>query len=142
MTPAKPEPKTPKQHQARLARIISTWKARLALSHVVIDVIWEEDPENPDALASVDCSDLYDHAELRFRSDWTEHDLEMLNRIVVHELLHIMFRDYGQAVRSVNVTGSLSMDVRMLWHDRCHDAEEGLIDRLANRYVDLAGVVE
>ncbi len=133
---------TPAQQKKQLARIITEWRSRLALDHVTIDVIWSEEPENPEALASVDVSDLYDQAELRFRTDWSDHDIQMLNRIVVHELLHIMFRDMGQAIRSVNVTGALSYDVKAIWHDRCHDAEEGLIDRLANRYVDLGGVVE
>lgn len=138
----KPEPTTLTQHRRRVGRLITEWRGRLALDHFVIDVIWSEEPENPDALASVEVSDLYDHAEMRFRGDFVDHDLEMLNRIVVHELLHILFRDMGQAVRSVGIVGALSSDVRILWHDRCHDAEEGLIDRLANRFVDMAGVVE
>jgi hypothetical protein len=133
---------TPAQQKRQLSRIVSTWRNRLALDHVVLEIEWGVDPDEPDALASVLPSDLYDHAILRFRDDWHEHELEMLNRIVVHELLHIMFRDFGNAIRSINVTGALSTDLRLLWHDRCMDAEEGLVDRLANRYVELGGIVE
>jgi hypothetical protein len=133
---------TAKQRQARLERIIKEWTRRLVLEHVDIQVLWDEVPENPDALASVEVSDLYDHAEIRFGPDWPDHDVQMLNRIVVHELLHILFRDFGTAIRSVEMTGALSSDVRLIWHDRCHDAEEGLIDRLANRFVSLGELVE
>jgi hypothetical protein len=133
---------TSAQHKRRLERIISEWRARLKIEHIDIDLTLGEDPDNPDALASVEPSDLYDYAQIRFRSDWQNHDLDELNRIVVHELLHIMFRDLGVAIRSIGITGALSMDVRAIWYDRCHDAEEGVIDRLANRLVELAGVVE
>jgi hypothetical protein len=113
---------TPAQQKRQLSRIVSTWRNRLALDHVVLEIEWGVDPDEPDALASVLPSDLYDHAILRFRDDWHEHELEMLNRIVVHELLHIMFRDFGNAIRSINVTGALSTDL-----------EEGLVDALAMR---------
>lgn len=133
---------TPAQHKRRLIRIVTIWRERLQMEHVVMEIEWGVEPEDPDALASVLPSDLYDHAILRFRSDWREHDLEMLNRIIVHELLHILFRDYGNAVRSIAVTGAISTDLKLFWHDRCMDAEEGLVDRLANRFVELAGMVE
>lgn len=141
--PEKPAKKlTRAQEKKRLIRIIGTWRARLSMDHVVLDLEWNVEPEDPDALASVLPSDLYDHAILRFRDDWHEHSMEMLNRIIVHELLHILFRDYGNAVRSINVTGAISTDLRLFWHDRCMDAEEGLVDRLANRFVELGGIVE
>lgn len=130
------------QQKKRLARIIRGWVRQLYMDHIVIDVEWGENPEDPDALASIYPHELYDHAIMRFREDWTEHDLDTLNRIVVHELLHVMFRDYGRAARSIAVTGAISTDVRILWHDRCNDAEEALVDRLANRLVDLGGVIE
>jgi hypothetical protein len=137
LTPAKQKPTSP----AKLERIVRTWQKRLMLEHFDIELDLQNEPEVEEALAAVTPSELYDMAVVQFRGDWQTHDLYQLNRIVVHELLHIMFRDYGMAVRSVSVTGSLSSDVRMLWHDRCHDAEEGLIDRLAQRLVDLGGVV-
>lgn len=133
MTPATP---------ARLGRIISTWQNRLKLNHIKIDVDLAVQPDNPDALAAVSPSDFYDQAYMAFRGDWAQHDLFTLNRIVVHELLHIMFRDYGNAVRSIGQGGILSHQVQVLWHDRCNDAEEGLIDRLAHRLVELGGVVK
>lgn len=133
---------TPAQQKKQLVRIINTWIKRLCLDHINFDLELGEQPEDPDALASVYPHELYDHAIMRFRYDWTEHDLDTLNRIVVHELMHVMFRDYSNAARSIVVTGSISSDLRTMWHDRCHDAEEGLVDRLAQRFVDLAGVVE
>lgn len=133
---------TPAQQRRKLKRIIAEWCDRLSLNHYIIEVAWDEEPDDEEALASVSVSDLYDHATLRFASGWWDYDDRMVNRIVVHELVHIMFRDFGQAVRSVSYTGALSGDVVRLWHDRCHDTEEALVDRLANRLVDLGGIVE
>lgn len=122
-------------------RIIKTWQDRLALNHITLEIELGEGPEDEDALASVTPSDLYDYAKMRFRADWPEHGPFELNRIVVHELLHVMFRDYSAAARSIGIVG-LSGDARAIWYDRCHDAEEGLVDRLAHRFVELGGVVE
>ena len=133
---------TPAQHKAQLRRVVKEWMQRLALTHIELQVEWDEEPEDPDAYASIHVSEYYDHAILRFADGWQEFEPFMLNRIVVHELLHIMFHEYGKAVRSIETTGALSLDLRTLWHDRCQDAEEGIIDRLANRFVELGGVVE
>jgi hypothetical protein len=133
---------TKAQHKAQLSRIIRIWRERLALEHVVLDVEWYEDPEDPDALASIYVSEYYDHATLRFAAGWEDYDATELNRIVVHELMHILMHDYSQAARSIAVTGAISTDMRLLWHDRCHDAEERVVDRLANRLVELGGVVK
>lgn len=133
---------TSAQHKARIRRMVKTWRTRLMLDHVTIEIEWDEEPEDPEALASVYCSDMYDHATMRFRSDLTDYDTLEMNRIVVHELMHVMFRDYGQAVRAIDAVGALSSDVRYMWHTRCRDAEEGLVDRLANRFVELGGAVE
>lgn len=133
---------TQAQHKARIRRVIKAWRSRLMLDHVTLDIEWDEEPENPDAVASVSCSELYDHATLRFSAVLLDYTTDELNRVIVHELMHIMLRDYGQAIRSIDAVGALSNDVRYLWHDRCHDAEEAVVDRLANRFVDLAGAVE
>lgn len=127
--------------EATLRRIVKTWQKRLKLEHIALDISIEDGPDNPDALASVSPDSLYDMAELRFRGDWASHDLFMLNRLVVHELLHIMFRDYTNAIRSVGEAGILSHQTQVLWYDRCNDAEEAVIDRLAHRLVEVGGAV-
>jgi hypothetical protein len=132
---------TPAQ-QKHIRRMIRAWGQRLAMEHWDFEIAWEEEPDNDDAYASIEVSDLYDTATIRFRQDFGEHDLFEKNRIVVHELLHALFRDYGVSVRSIGVTGALSSDARALWWDRCHDTEEALIDRLANRLVEIGGEVK
>ncbi len=129
-------------HRDRLERILYEWQERLKISHIDIEILWDEEPENEHALADIAPSDLYDRAEMRMAPGWTVHDVYELNCLVVHELMHVMFRDYDQSVRSASVSGALSMDVRSMWHDRCHDTNEALVDRLANRFVDLGGAVE
>jgi hypothetical protein len=122
--------------------MVKAWKKRLAMEHWDFELSWDEEPESEDAYASIEVSDLYDVATIRFRSDFGEHDLFTRNRIVVHELLHALCRDYGVSIRSIGVTGALSADARALWWDRCHDTEEALIDRLANRFVEIGGEVK
>lgn len=126
---------------AALNRIITTWQKRLKIEHIALKIDLSQEPDNPDALAAVIPSELYDYAELIFRGDWSEHSPFELNRIVVHELLHVMFRDFGQAMRSIGQAGILSHQTQLMWHDRCSDSEEALIDRLAHRLVELGGVV-
>lgn len=127
--------------EAALRRIVKTWQKRLKLEHVALEIN-ASGPENPEALASVRPDALYDYADIRFRDDWKTQDLFTLNRVVVHELLHVLFRDYGNAIRSVGEAGILSHQTEVIWHDRCNDAEEALIDRLANRLVEVGGVVK
>jgi hypothetical protein len=135
-------PATPAQQKNQIRRIVKEWAGRLALGHYEISVEWDEEPDNEDAYASVEVSELYDQATIRFRKDFPEHDIFLKNRIVAHELIHILFHRYGMAVRSIGVTGCLSADARALWHDRCHDEEEATIDRIANRMVEIGGCVE
>lgn len=132
---------TPAQQKKQMRRIVTGWAQALCLHAWTIQVAWDEEPEDEDAWASVEISDLYDQATIRFRKDWHDHDLYQKNRIVVHELLHILFRDYSAAARSIGIVG-LSADARAVWSDRCHDEEEGLVDRLANRFLEVAGVIE
>lgn len=129
-------------NQRHIERMLRTWKNRLALDAWRIDVVWDEEPDDEDAYASIECSDIYDEARLRFRNDFNSHDLFTKNRIIVHELMHIHFRTYGNAVRSIAITGNITGDARALWYDRCRDEEEGVVDRLANRFVELGGEVK
>lgn len=128
--------------EAGLRRVVATWQKRLKMEHIKLNVNLDEEPEHPDALASVNPDALYDYAEVRFRGDWNTHELFDLNRIVVHELLHILFRDYGKAARSISHAGILSHQTQVLWYEACDDAEEALIDRLAHRFVEIGGVVK
>lgn len=127
---------------AYLRRCVKTWQKRLALDHFALEIELDEPPEEADSLASMSISDQYDIAYIRFRGDWPEHDVEMLNRLVVHELLHIVFRDIDSSVHSLLCSGFMGRDAQHLWADRFNHAEEGAIDRLAWRFVELAGVVE
>lgn len=128
--------------EAALLRIIKTWQKRLKIEHIALEISLDPGPESPDAVAAVQPDSLYDIAEVQFRDDWPTHDLFTLNRIVVHELLHVMFRDYSNAIRSIGMSGVLSYQVERVWRDHCTDAEEGLVDRLAWRLVEIGGVVK
>lgn len=128
--------------QAALHRIIKTWQKRLKIEHIELDIDLDEEPDSEEALASVAPHELYDRAILRFAGSWVDHTPFELNRIVVHELLHIIFRDYSNAVTSIGQAGVLSFQVQALWNEQCKVTEEALIDRLAHRLVEVGGVVK
>lgn len=127
--------------QAALQRVIKTWQKRLKLEHVLLDVDLTSEPDNEDALASVSPHEMYDRARMNFEGSWPNWTPFETNRIVVHELLHIMFRDYNNAVTGIGQAGVLSFQVQALWNESCNNAEEALIDRLAHRLVETGGVV-
>jgi hypothetical protein len=127
---------------AALRRIIRTWQKRLKMEHIIIEVDLDIEPQNENALASVAPHEMYDRANMNFEGSWVNWTPFELNRVVVHELLHILFRDYNNAVTGIGQAGILSHQVQSLWNDTCNNAEEALIDRLAHRLVELGGVVQ
>lgn len=115
--------------------LIVQWKKRLGLDHWLIEIS-EETPENPDALASVSPAESYDRATIRFAPEWPEWPQQFAERVIVHELLHIVFRDLVEAEQSIY--DALSHDARVLYSRRLEHELEGVIDRLAERYVEVS----
>lgn len=126
--------------KAQFTRIFRGWQTRLDLDHWNITINWDEEPGSYQALASVSTENTYDLAELRLDREWREWDVFLANRIASHELLHLVFRDLDQAEQSA--LGPLSYDARVLLAERLEHETEGVIDRLAQRFVKLAGVIE
>lgn len=115
--------------------VVRKWKKNLQLDHWLIEIV-DEEPDNPDALASVMPAESYDRASLRFSSTWVDWPAPFLERVVVHELLHIVFRDLVEAEQSIY--DALSHDARVLYSRRLDHELEGVIDRLAERFVEVS----
>ena len=115
--------------------LVVKWKKHLRLDHWLIEIV-DEEPDNPDALASVMPAESYDRATIRFAASWTEWPPSFAERVVVHELLHIVFRDLVEAEQSIY--DALSHDARVLYSRRLDHELEGVIDRLAERFVEVS----
>lgn len=122
----------------RVERAIREWQRRLGLAEWDLAINWN-DPCPDDADASTWRSNTYDRAEIKFDPHWRKWSWEFMNRIIVHELLHLVSRDIDRVVASVesqlHPEAWRSLDIR-------YDHEiEGLIDRLSYRFVEIGGCI-
>lgn len=121
-----------------MERCVRVWQGRLGLSAWDVRVDWDE-PAGPDANAETRYLNDYDRATVRFAPDVSGWSPEFLNRIVVHELLHLHLRDVDRVVADVD--GFLHRDVFSQVEKRYEHESEGLVDRLAYRLVEIGGCV-
>lgn len=127
--------------QDYVAKAIKVWKKRLKLQHINLELNFDEPPEDEDAIASVNPSPMYDWAMIRFAEGfWEEEELFEVNRVLVHELMHVILRDteviFELALRQQ------SYDARGILQNQWTHATESLVDRLAHRLVEGFGVVK
>lgn len=115
---------------------IDYWKEVLQIEHVRVESSLEECDDPQQAYATCWPHRHYDSTKIIFRSHLFASSSERsLDEVVVHELLHFMFRDFDSAARSVeDELGRATEDV---WHERLSHEEERLVDKLANLIVSL-----
>lgn len=114
------------------------WQTRLGLSAWDVEVDWDKSAtEGSDA--STWRSDDYDRATVAFADGWESWSREFLNRIVAHELLHLLVRDVDLVVDALD--GLLHRDVFSQVENRYAHESEGLVDRLSYRLVEIGGCV-
>lgn len=107
----------------------------LGLGHWRIDVEIVEEPHGKmGSNAAVQLSGYYDNATIEFASIiFEEHGDEEIDEIIVHELLHIVFRDFWDAV-----TEPEYLFGKPAWtshYNRLDHEAEGVIDRMARSIV-------
>ncbi len=135
--------------RGEIESIVAEWVPRLGLAHWDITVVWpqaadSDDPfqaEDHTAHASTWRSRDYDVAKVYFndveREKWSV--LEA-HRHAVHELLHLVTRDVEFILDMLD--GHVHRDVdEMIGRSHRH-AVEGAIDRLAYRFVEVAGIAD
>lgn len=110
------------------------WPA--GLRHWIINVeIVEEPSGRPNSAAAVRSQDSYDLAEIQFsRELMDDYSDTEIDRVIVHELLHIVFRDLDEAISSVETW--MPAATYTDFNERIDHEEEGIIDRLARSIVE------
>lgn len=123
--------------QRDVVRAIRIWAKRLGLLHWNISVDFGR-PASDGADASTWRSDTYDNAVIYLEPEWRDWPLELLNRLVVHELLHLQTRDLDALVDDAReqLPRAASRQVEARY---THEIE-GLVDRLACHIVGVGGV--
>lgn len=120
---------------AQLKRRIAYWQRSLpdlGISHWTIDASIVEAPDGNDGSAAcVHSMSDYDHASMEFARAWLRaNELKEIDRVIIHELLHIVFRDYDSTIESIH--SHLNTPVRAVWSVQIEHELEGVIQRLAN----------
>lgn len=123
-----------------LARVLAVWQQRLRLDHWRIEISWTETIADDEANAEIRMEEDYDSAKIVLAGGFAAWSAEWANKVVVHELLHLVFRDLEEHVKAAK-TFSVSPTAFDLFIDRYNHECEGVVDRLAHQLVDLAGVV-
>lgn len=124
--------------EAQLLRLVKRWQKELAplgIGHWEVSVqITNEITGKENAQAGVHYASSYDRCLMQFLPE-TADNYTRIDHTIVHEWLHIAFRDLAQSILSVD--DALSQGVRLQWEDWVDHEEEGLIDRLATLIVAL-----
>lgn len=117
-----------------LAERVETWQERLAplglsawkFSVHTRDVV----PGTPNSQASVTSAENYDSAAFYFRHDFLEGaDDEELDITIIHEWLHLLFRDFDNAIELVQPwMPDATYDT---FDENIRQRREGVIERLA-----------
>jgi len=115
----------------QITKRVTFWKnelAHLGLAHWDIDVIIGG--QDSDAYASIHPSDHYDSARIFVDPEISK---EMLDRVVVHELMHLVTRDLWDALWEA--TENLSPGEQNVHRTRLRHEMEGVVDRVARSIV-------
>ena len=123
-----------------LEQIVNVWQKRLNLLQWRITLEWSDEPL-PDAFASVRrVGEYYDEAANLVSSNHDEWDAQLATEIIVHELMHIMMFDLQAGVLSAGtIMPAAAFKLFSEWHR--HELE-GVVDRVALMFVQLAGIIE
>lgn len=140
--------------RAEFEVVLRLWQRRLGLDHWEIELSWEwgkrpddkpdvdgDEHPPPNCDASTYRARDYDTATVYLHPvDAETWSPRKAHATVVHELLHLVTRDVEFVLDQLDAVG-LARDVDELLVRGHRHAVEGAIDRLAHRFVDLAGDV-
>lgn len=119
-------------HIGKLRGRVAYWQKRLHLQHWVVSVelVDHKPMGNRSAVAAIDYEDHYDYAKMEIlRSQIQEKTQEEIDRLLVHELLHLHMRDLDAAIDYVG--GLIDSDSYYVWSEAVEHAQEGFIERIA-----------
>lgn len=119
----------------QLEERINFWQHVLEIKHVRVDVEIQESNDS-EAYATCYPSEHFDQAKIVFRTNLFKQDaIRSVDEVIVHELLHFIFRDFDKAARSVG--DELGRAAEDIYHERLIHEEERVVDKLANLIVSL-----
>lgn len=124
--------------RADITDTLRVWQQRLLLDHWLIEINWAETIDDGEANAEIRIEEDYDAAKLVLAAGYAGWPREWANKVLVHELLHLVFRDLEEHVKAAKVLAT--GPVYDLFIDRYNHECEGVVDRIACRLVALAGL--
>lgn len=124
--------------EATVELIGREWQARLRLQDWTIRFVVGE-PSVEDAEGSFDTNDHYDDVTITVRPDVVDGDRRDLNATIVHELVHVLYRNIDTCVYQLeDRVAKTAWSTWTCWFDH---ARENTVEKLAQLLVDLGGVV-
>lgn len=130
---------TPELTRADVVEVFALWQQRMRLTHWKLSFVFDEAPITG-SWADVTCEDAYDEAKVRIAAGFEGWGRDELNVIAAHELVHVLMRDLDVAVQSAEKQIRPAALVEW-WLDRYTHEAEGVVERVAQLLVDLAGAV-
>jgi hypothetical protein len=118
----------------QLAKRIRFWQNKLeylGIRHWDITVRIVDRPNESDSCdACIHTSHQYDSATADFKESFLENnEVEQIDQVIIHELLHLVLRDFDNAIDAAG--RNMGMSERMLWDDSLDREREGVVERLA-----------
>lgn len=115
--------------QKQIAARLTYWQKHMRLTHWKINLIFDEDLHDS-AVASVSLADDYDRCHMQIDMEKIKDDPNInLDHIIVHELLHLQFRDLDQSYGLMREY--VSPGVWNMYQEQMEHEIEGIVDRLA-----------
>jgi hypothetical protein len=121
--------------RSQLQRRVERWATKLSplgLAHweFEVEIVSEDEMDNDNSEAEVQPSTKYDSANVTFKRSFVESvDVEQLDKAIIHELLHLVFRDF-EAIMDL-VTQELGVTSKELVEKQIDHEIEGVVERIA-----------
>jgi hypothetical protein len=122
-----------------IKKMIAIWQERLELQDIAIHFDPESEPHH-DGNASIWMSDDYHYGVLRLRSGWAHTPAWHVNQKILHELCHLRLKPLDRiAEQSFEY---LAPDLKTWVEAQYRSAREGVVEHLANTYLDAYGPIK
>lgn len=127
--------------EKQITKRVESWMKyllRLGVSHWTVECVIVDAPDGNDGSAAcVHSMNDYDHALLEFKRSWLaeQEDWDTIDKVIIHEILHMVFRDYDEQIHSVS--SHLNTPVKVLWSQGINHELEGVIERVAQTIASL-----
>lgn len=110
---------------------------RLGFEHWNLKYVFEDDIDGTEAIkAKIDTYSTYENATIYVREDQLELPQDEIDQLIVHELLHISFRDINATWDDLlDNSDGFGQQAKNAWDRRFDVALEILVDKLAREFV-------